>query len=108
MLGGGMREAGIIAAAGVVALNTMIDRLAEDHENARLLADGLAVIPGVEIDPSKVRTNLVFFDVTSPVGAVGLAARLREQGVLCSAGRGSSRIRWVTHSGIEREHAESA
>lgn len=108
MLGGGMREAGIIAAAGVVALNTMIDRLAEDHENARLLADGLAEIPGIEIDPSKVRTNLVFFDVTAPVGAVGLAARLREQGVLCSAGGGSSRIRWVTHYGIERADTERA
>jgi threonine aldolase len=101
MLGAGMRQAGIIAAAGIVALNSMVDRLAEDHENARALAAGLAEIPGIEIDAKKARTNLVFFDVAAPLGAAGLVARLREHGVLCGAGSGQ-RIRMVTHYGIER------
>jgi threonine aldolase len=105
LLGGGMREAGVIAAAGVVALTTMVDRLAEDHANARLLAAGLAEIPGVEIDPESVQTNLVFFDVTSPVGAPGLVAGLRERGVSCLVS-GGSRIRMVTHYGIERADIE--
>jgi threonine aldolase len=108
MLGGGMREAGIIAAAGIVALTTMVDRLAEDHANARLIADRLAEIPGIAIDPAKVRTNLIFFSVTAPMGGAVLAARLRERGVLCSGGPGTSPIRWVTHFGIERADAERA
>ncbi len=105
LVGGGMREAGIIAAAGVVALNTMIDRLAEDHANAKRLAEGLALIPGIEIDPKSVHTNLVFFDVVSPVGAAGLVAGLRQRGVSCMVSYGR-RIRMVTHYGIERSDVE--
>jgi threonine aldolase len=105
LLGGGMREAGVIAAAGVVALTTMVERLAEDHANARRLAGGLAEIPGIEIDPGSVQTNLVFFDVTAPLGAPGLVAGLRERGVSCMVNYGR-RIRMVTHYGIERSDIE--
>lgn len=107
MLGGGMRQAGIIAAAGIVALNTMVDRLAEDHENARVLAEGLADLPGVVLDPKKVRTNIVIFDVTAPIGASGLVAGLRERGVLCNVA-GPGRIRMVTHFGIARADVQRA
>jgi threonine aldolase len=106
MLGSGMRQAGIIAAAGIVALDTMIHRLADDHDNARILAEGLAEIPGIELDANKPRTNLVFFDVSAPLGAAGLVARLREYGVLCGVGYGQ-RIRMVTHYGIERADVET-
>ncbi len=105
MLGGGMREAGVIAAAGLVSLTTMVDRLAEDHENARLLANGLAEIPGLALDPTKVQTNLVFFDVTAPLGAAGLVAALREREIYCSVSYGN-RIRMVTHFGIEKADVE--
>ncbi len=65
MVGGGMRQAGVIAAAGIVALESMIDRLAEDHANAKLLAEGLAEIPGIVLDPSWIKTNIVFFDLSA-------------------------------------------
>ena len=107
LLGGGMRQAGIIAAAGIVALTSMVDRLAEDHENARVLAEGLAEIPGIEIDPAKVQTNLVFYDVTAPVGGQGLVKALREQGILCTSPY-PGRIRMVTHYGITRDDVELA
>src|SRR5258708_21382104 len=100
-----MREAGILAAAGVVALSTMVDRLAEDHANAHRLAEGLANIPGIEIDPKTVQTNLVFFDVTSPVGAPTLVAGLRDRGASCMVSHGR-RIRMGTHYGIERSDIE--
>ncbi|MGW3960842.1 GntG family PLP-dependent aldolase [Amycolatopsis sp. NPDC005003] len=101
MLGGGMRQAGVIAAAGIVALDTMVDRLAEDHEHARVLADGLAGIPGVEVDRVAVRTNMVRFRVAGPgithQGLIDLAAR---DGVrLAELGRGT--LRAVTHRGVE-------
>ena len=100
MLGGGMRQAGVIAAAGIVALDTMVDRLAEDHEHARLLADGLAGIPGIEVDQVAVRTNMVRFRVLEPGiphrGLIDLAAR---QGVrLAELGHGT--LRAVTHRGV--------
>jgi threonine aldolase len=106
MLGGGMREAGVIAAAGILALTTMVDRLAEDHANAKRLAEGLAEVPGIAVDPAKVRTNLVFFDVTAPLGAAGLVAELRQRGVLCSTSGAPNRIRMVTHYGIEQKDVE--
>jgi threonine aldolase len=105
MVGGGMRQAGIIAAAGIYALNHMVDRLADDHVNARVLAEGLAEIPGIEIDLEKVQSNLVFFRVSAPLGAGGLITRLRERGVWCAGG---DRIRMVTHYGIERADVERA
>ena len=105
MVGGGMRQVGIIAAAGVVALDEMVDRLADDHANARILADGLASIAGLKIDPGLVQTNIVFFAPDGIDGAA-LAARLRERGVLCTGG--AQRLRMVTHFGIEREDVEYA
>jgi threonine aldolase len=104
MLGGGMRQAGVIAAAGVVALETMIDRLAEDHENARILADGLAQIPGVRIDSERVQSNIVVFTVDD---GVAFQQRLRKAGVLTTA-FGPTRVRMVTHHGIERADIEEA
>jgi threonine aldolase len=78
-----MRQPGIIAAAGIMALTEMVDRLAEDHANARALAVGLAQTPGLDIDPERVTTNIVYFRVVREgVDASSLAARLAENGVL--------------------------
>jgi threonine aldolase len=104
MLGGGMRQAGILAAAGLVALDEMVDRLAEDHENARLLARGLAELPGVEIDPEQVETNILFFRLTSEPAAT-FSRRMAEAGVLANAA-GPRAIRMVTHYGIEHRQIE--
>jgi threonine aldolase len=104
MLGGGMRQAGIIAAAGVYALESMVDRLAEDHANARVLAEGLAGIPGVKLTPPP-QTNLVYF--TAEGWDLGeLERRLGGQGILC-LDEGSA-IRMVTHYGIDRDDVEEA
>jgi len=101
MVGGGMRQAGIIAAAGIVALQSMVERLTEDHENAKRLADGIASI-GYEIDLSTVQTNIVIFSVAGlKVYAPKLVAALGENGVKASA-FGEQRVRLVTHFGIER------
>lgn len=116
-LGGGMRQAGILAAAGIVALETMIDRLAEDHRRARLLADGLRPIPGLELDPATPHTNMVFLNLTneaashlftqnegvSPAGQV--AARLKEYGVRVGLA-GPRRFRLVTHYWINDNHIQ--
>jgi threonine aldolase len=102
MLGGGMRQAGIIAAAGIVALETMVDRLREDHENARLLADGLVQLPGIKIDPALVQTNIVIFGLgRKDLDAAGLVLKLAGQGVKC-LDAGSNRIRMVTHKDVDR------
>lgn len=100
MVGAGMRQAGIIAAPGIVALESMIDRLAEDHANARKLALGLSEMPGIDIDPDALPTNLVFFKVTSG-DPMEVGRRLEERGVLVSAERDV--WRWVTHYGISAE-----
>jgi len=107
MLGGGMRQAGVIAAAGLVALQETPKRLHEDHENARRLAEGLAELPGIRIDPEKVVTNIVIIDVaeTGKTGD-GICAELREHGVL-AIGFGSS-IRMVTHFDVSRADIETA
>jgi threonine aldolase len=104
MLGGGMRQAGVIAAAGVFALERMVERLAEDHENARIAGEGLSRIPGVRLAPPP-QTNLIYFAVDG-WKASELVDRLAEAGVLCFDEGG--RIRWVTHYGIEREDVEEA
>jgi threonine aldolase len=104
LLGGGMRQAGIIAAAGIYALENMVERLADDHENARVVAEGLASIPGMELAPPP-QTNLVYFTVEGwDLGK--FVKGLAERGVLCFDEGG--RIRWVTHYGIEREDVEEA
>ncbi len=101
MLGGGMRQAGVLAAAGLIALEESPKRLHEDHANARLLAEGLAALPGVKIDPEKVVTNIVIFDVAeTAMAADRICAQLRARGVLGS-GFGSA-IRMVTHYDVSR------
>ncbi len=83
VVGGGMRQAGVIAAAGIVALEQMVDRLAEDHANAAALAAGLAEVPGLEVDAAPVRTNILYFRITRPdMDAAQLVARLAAGGVL--------------------------
>ncbi|MCX7750528.1 MAG: low-specificity L-threonine aldolase [Candidatus Bipolaricaulota bacterium] len=102
-LGGGMRQAGILAAAGLYALEHHVDRLAEDHEHARLLAEGLAQIPGLSVVPPE--TNIVLIRIERGPDAATLCARLRARGVLASpAGAGTSprEVRMVTHLGISR------
>lgn len=98
-LGGGMRQAGVLAAAGVVALNEMVDRLAEDHAHARQLAEGLARLPGVSVAVDKVRTNMVFFGLTDdvPLSASEVADRLRETAGVWLGTDGARGFRAVTH-----------
>ena len=102
VLGGGMRQAGIIAAAGIVALTTMVDRLAEDHQNARALAQGLALIAGLNVRQVANRTNMVVFDVDGDADASRrFASAMKERDVLISP-RDSTSFRAVTHNGISR------
>jgi threonine aldolase len=107
MLGGGMRQAGIIAAAGIVALETMIDRLAVDHANARRLAEGLADIEGIKIAQELVETNIVLFDVAPRIPVDGFLAGLVEQGVKIG-GRGGNMFRAVTHRMVSAEDVDAA
>jgi threonine aldolase len=104
MMGGSMRQAGIIAAAGVYALDHNVERLAEDHENARVLAEGIAELDGARIDPSKVETNIVIFEVDdAPRVKDELAARGVEVTVF-----GPGRIRAVTHLDVDRAGVDQA
>jgi threonine aldolase len=108
MLGGGMRQAGVLAAAGVVALETMVDRLAEDHANARHLAEGLARLPGIVLDPARVQTNIVIFALAAdalpvPEFVAGLAARGVKVGAI-----GGRRFRAVTHYGVKAKDIDRA
>ncbi len=107
MLGGGMRQCGIIAAAGIQALDGMVDRLAEDHANARRLAEGIAGIPGLSIDPDCFRTNIVYFEFEDGSGRTDLVERMAERGVrLLQTGVASFRM--VTHYGISSEDVGAA
>jgi threonine aldolase len=103
MLGGGMRQAGIVAAAGVWALEHMVDRLAEDHANAKLLARGLAELPIIDLDPETVDTNIVIFGVRGDT--IGFMRALKRGGVL-SGSPAPGFVRVVTHYGIERADVE--
>jgi threonine aldolase len=104
MWGGALRQAGVIAAAALYALDHHVERLAEDHLNARLLADALAQIPGVDIEPGLVETNIVIFGCDD---AYGLAGRLHEAGVEVSP-LGPGRVRMVTHLDVDRAGCERA
>ena len=107
-LGGTMRQAGIIAAAGLVALETMVDRLPEDHANATYLAAGFAQIPGITL-PFPVETNLVYIDVSGTgMTAQQVVAQLDAVGVRLGAFYGESKIRCVTHYEITREDCDTA
>ena len=100
-LGGGMRQAGVLAAAGLIALEQMPARLHEDHANARLLAEALAQMDGVDIDPDTVETNIVIFKLTGGMSAAELVVRLKSRGVLASA-VGPKALRLVTHHDVDR------
>ena len=104
MWGGSLRQAGIIAAAGLYALDHHVDRLAEDHENARALAEGLAEIPGIELDPTQVETNIVVFGHRDPAA---LCAALEREGVLMGA-VGPRTVRAVTHLDVDRTDIDTA
>ena len=104
MWGGAMRQAGIVAAAGLYALDHHVERLAEDHENARALAEGLAELEGVELDPDDVETNIVVFGVPD---AEAFCAALERAGVLMYA-IGPQRVRAVTHLDVDRAGIEQA
>jgi threonine aldolase len=105
-VGGGMRQCGVIAAAGIVALEEMVDRLADDHANARRLAEGIANVPGIAIDLETVQTDIVYFDVVSErVSATQLVAALSKHPILMLS-LGPGRIRAVTHYGIEAADIE--
>jgi threonine aldolase len=108
MLGGGMRQAGVLAAAALYALDHNVDRLVEDHRNARLLAERLAEIPGLAVDLAGVQTNILMVDVLDPLpAAAAFADRLRARGVLCLA-IGPRRLRLVTHLDVSRDACERA
>ena len=108
MVGGGMRQAGILAAAGIVALEEMVDRLADDHANARVLAEGIHGLPGATVDLSAVQTNIVVIEIDRPdMTAAQFMSRMAEFGVKLTA-FGGSKVRAVTHYGIERSDVERA
>ena len=107
-LGGGMRQAGILAAAGLIALEHGPQKLKQDHVNARFLAEGLAEIPGIKIDPSKVQTNILMCDVSGTgMTSDELSRKLAEQNVLAN-GVGPQFIRFVTHLDLDREQCAQA
>ncbi len=101
-LGGGMRQAGIIAAAGIVALNNMVDRLVDDHVRARHMAEGLSEIPGIILKPGTPATNMLYFDLadTIKLSTQQIEKKLEEHGVLANAS-GPRRFRLVTHLWIK-------
>ena len=105
MLGGGMRQAGIIAAAGIVAIQKMVNRLAEDHANARRLAEGLARIPGFAVNPEKVQTNIVNFDF--PLATPDFKSQAEAQGVKFLY-RGERTVRAVTHRMVSAADIDEA
>ncbi|MEP7326821.1 MAG: beta-eliminating lyase-related protein, partial [Gemmatimonadota bacterium] len=107
-LGGAMRQAGIIAAAGIYALVHNVTRLAEDHANAKRLAEGLAGIKGIALDPGLVETNFVIFDVKGTGRTPDqLAERLEKEGVSFSV-QGPTLLRGVTHLDVSRGDIEKA
>jgi threonine aldolase len=108
MLGGGMRQAGMVAAGALFALEHQLDRLVEDHQNAQVVAQAVADTPGLLLDPPEVETNLVFFDVDPDLGtAKDIAAALKQSGVLVHI-PGPQTIRACTHLDVSAAQAERA
>ena len=105
-LGGGMRQAGIFAAAGIVALKTMTERLVEDHKNARLLADGLAELRGIDFNPDDVDTNIIIFKPLK-ISAPDLVSELEKRGILTVVME-PDRVRLTTNKEVDREAVEKA
>jgi threonine aldolase len=107
-LGGGMRQAGILASAGLIALEQMPARVPEDHANARYLAGKLADMPGISIDSSRVQTNIVIFDISGTgMDSSCFSAELKKRGVLAN-GISPTKVRLVTHYDVPRELCEQA
>lgn len=106
-LGGGMRQTGVLAAAGLVALESMVDRLADDHANARTLAEGLAELDGVSCDLTRVQTNLVYFDLER-MPAREFTDACAKRGLLVAAAEGTHRMRFVTHHGVSANDVQAA
>jgi threonine aldolase len=107
-LGGGMRQAGVLAAAGLIAIEDHPRKLAADHANARFLAGAMAKIPGIGVDPRKIQTNIVIFDVSGAgMAAAECSARLKARGVLMNAVN-ETHVRAVTHYDVNREGCELA
>jgi threonine aldolase len=107
-LGGGMRQAGILAAAGLIALDENPPKLAHDHANAKLLAEGVAQIPGFKLSPAKIQTNIVICDITGTgMTSDQLSDLLRSHGVLAN-GVGPDQLRFLTHLDVDREQCERA
>ena len=102
-----MRQAGVLAAAGIIALEEMPKRLAEDHDNARLIAEAVSRMPQAIIDVETVQTNIVIFDLKDRGDAMALAARTKLHGLLCST-TGPHTVRLVTHRDVSREDCERA
>jgi threonine aldolase len=105
-LGGGMRQAGVLAAAGLIALEEMPKRLHEDHANARMIAEKLAGCDALEVDLESVQTNIVFFRIKNG-GAPELVAEMKKQGILMSS-LGNHAVRLVTHYDVSRADCEKA
>ncbi len=107
-LGGGWRQAGIVAAAALYALDHHIERLAEDHAHARIIADAIRSTPGLKLVPDSIDTNIVIYEIDPDFGtAAAFSARLRDEGVLMNA-NAPQRLRAVTHLDISRAQAERA
>lgn len=105
-LGGGMRQAGVLAAAGLIALEEGPKRLHEDHANARLLAERLAQLPGIAVDLDTVQTNIVIFDISGTgMQAADIVAKLKERNIICGAVNPQT-IRFVTHLDVNRKDCE--
>lgn len=106
MLGGGLRQAGFLAAAGIVALTEMTGRLQEDHDNARYMAEELAKIPGIHVDLSTVEISMVFFTVDKDADWIAaLPARMLEKGIKAS-GIEDGQFRFVTNHDVTREDVD--
>ncbi len=104
VLGGGMRQAGVIAAAGLVALRDMRERLAEDHQTAQQLADGLAAVPGITVDPVYMRTNMVHFSIPDSINNTEFVQAMKDRNIIL---RGGPHFRIVTHYWITPERAQT-
>ncbi|HVF90630.1 MAG TPA: GntG family PLP-dependent aldolase [Blastocatellia bacterium] len=108
LFGGSMRQVGVLAAPGLIAIEKMTARLEEDHANARLLARGLAEIPGVTIDPEKVQTNIVIFDISkNGINTSTLSERLKQRFILAN-GINPREMRMVTHKDVSRDDCLAA
>jgi threonine aldolase len=108
LFGGSMRQVGVVAAAGIVALEKMTARLEEDHANARLLANGLASLSGIKLDPEIVQTNIIVFDIAGTgLDTAEFSDRLKERGVLAN-GISPTEMRMVTHKDVSRSCCETA